>query len=116
MKLFTDAEKLEVIEHLIAAIRQRRLADLDRGGSLQVDVLRTLAADIRAHMPGATEPTLVALENRVQKVRQSSHTRTSQGEHLFYDRDALAAAGTDLVARWPEIRAGLIELAMGSRR
>ena len=115
---YTEADRLRVLDRMIANAKQSYRAGAGVEDE-QFHVLRALAADIRARLPGAAEPTLVALENRVQRVKESAITRAAPAgvsERVSYDRDALRAAGFDLVANWSVIRAGLIELSMGAAR
>jgi hypothetical protein len=106
MKAFTEAEKLEVVEQLISAIKQRRLDDL-RGGSLHVDVLRTLTADIKARRPGAGGPALLELEHKMQRLKSAD---------LINDREALRSIGQSVVEHWPEVRAALVDLTVNNAR
>lgn len=122
LRVHTDEEKLQVIESAITAAKRNHRELEARWGAQgaaaeanRIEVLRAVAADLRARGGWEIGETLRVLDARIRRVKGSSRERPPEGEaghhhhQVAYNRDELRALGQDVVSRWPEIRAALLD-------
>ena len=97
---FSPEAKLEVIEHLIETTRLARSNPELAEHHIHL-VLKALARDLRAALPGAAGATLSTLEFAVNAARRS------QAQLGFLEVGHQQAIATRVLAHWPVIRLAL---------
>lgn len=98
VRVFTDKEKLAEVEKIIVMLK--------RDGSLprEVDILKAIAEDLRAKMPGAAGEAIEAIQSAMTQVAESK-------TYLGYSDASLRNLARHILGCWPVIRTALIERA-----
>jgi hypothetical protein len=94
LHVFTIQEKLEAVENLIALWRRTGAAAVD------LDLLKAIAADLRARLDHVPSAALVSLEQRVVAMKRTRST-------LGYHTGAMIGLSQEVAARWPVVRQAL---------
>lgn len=95
MMRFTPEEKLEAVERMI---EQLRLAGAR--GTIDIEILKAIAKDIRARMSESPSAAALELERRLYAIAES---KTALG----YDERRMRAAAEELMNRWPVVQQAL---------
>lgn len=93
MQLFSDTEKLEEVERIIRSMKAFKMPYRDRR---ELQIMISIAEDIRARAPDHASATMVTLENLLRTCERSK-TR------LGYDENALLDLANHVIGLWPEI-------------
>lgn len=99
---FTDAEKLEVIEHFIQQWRPARSSDIS-GERETYLILKAIASDLRARKPAAPGR---ARDRLARAITDAKDLKVETGYRL---KDMRRIAET-VISEWPVIRAALEQL------
>ena len=95
--LFTTSEKLGQIERIIQMLRRMAATENDE---YQIDVIKSVAADLRGRLDSAPSIAVLELQRRIGAVYRR---RAEDGD----DYDAMKGVGEELIGRWPTVRQAL---------
>lgn len=98
LHLFTDEEKLAEIDRIIRSMKEFKLKFSERR---QIDIMISIAKDMRAKQPEAPSQALTEIERSLVAVERSK-TR------LGYDERTLIHLANDVIGYWPTLRAALL--------
>lgn len=96
LRLYSVAEQLEVIEGLIEQIRMTESRD-----DLRLEILKSVAQDLRARVDHAPTAALFQLQARLAKVLRSKENGSK------YKTGTLVGVADELIARWPVVKQAL---------
>lgn len=94
---FTTLEKLVEIERLIQTAKEGPLPE----GARRIDLLKSIAADLRARLELAPSVALLQIERRMTTL----HRRRGAGRQEI--ANAKFGIAEELVARWPTVKQAL---------
>ena len=97
LRLFTTAEKLDLVEQMIGTLRVSAQTDADIE---RIHILKAIASDLRGRMTQAPSAALYQLERRLASVARS---RTRLG----HSQGALIGVAEELMGRWPTVKQAL---------